>query len=281
MVCRLRRHLHAGLSQVVDRGLQKSCTVTLLITLAIRNSSLSHSKLEASLILLILIKAFESGRLVLNRIFVSHQARIGQTFVVEDLTRQKVVPVLALRNLVMGKRLLVLAQVVVALACTHVKSSVTTVGPDLTLPVRLLVERSGFIEDGRAEVIESSLVVVHHHVALATLVVGHGELWIVHTSGGKEDEGLIDQLTLIFIGHLGLICPLAAFCLLQLLHKSFSICVLAHPGLLLVIWVLGTGDLSLRGCLTLARHVTVGVCETLVSTNKLYILSHDFVLNLY
>ena len=177
MVCRLRRHLHAGLSEVVDRGLQKSCTVTLLITLAICNSSLSHSKLEASLILLILIQAFESGRLVLNRIFVSHQARIGQTFVVKDLTRQEVVSVLALRNLVMSERLLVLAQIIVALACTHVESSITTVGPDLTLPVRLLVERSGFIEDGCAEVIESSLVVVHHHVALATFVVSHSEVY--------------------------------------------------------------------------------------------------------
>lgn len=145
----------------------------------------------------------------------------------------------------MSECLLVLAQIVVALACTHVESSVTTVGPDLALSVRLLVVRSSFVEDGCAEVVKSSLVVVHHHVALATLVVGHGELRIVHASGGKEDEGLIDELTLVFIGHLGLICPLAAFCLFQLFHESFSICVLAHPGLLLVIWVLGTGNLSL------------------------------------
>ena len=245
MVCRLRRHLHAGLSEVVDGGLKKSCTAILLITLAIGDSSLSHSKLEASLILIILIKAFESGRLVLNRIFVSHQTRIGQTFVVEDLTRQNVVSVLALRNLVMGKCLLVLAQIVVALACTHVESSVSTIGPDLSLAVRLLVERPGFVEDGSAEVIESPLVVVHHHVALATLIVRHGELWIVYTSGGKEDEGLINQLTLVFIGHLGLICSLATFCLFQLLHESFSICVLPHPGQLVIIWVLGARNLSL------------------------------------
>ena len=180
----------------------------------------------------------------------------------------------------MSKRLLVLAQIVVTLASTHIKTGVSTIRSCLTLAVRLLVERSCFVEDGSAEVIESSLVVMHHHVALATPLVRHGKLWKFHTSGWKVNEGLINQLSLVLIWHLCLVCPLAAFCLFQLFHESFSIIVLALVDLLVIIWVLGAGYLSLRGCLTFARHVYITVVRgetSLVSTKNLYIFSHTCV----
>ena len=57
----------------------------------------------------------------------------------------------------------------------HVELSIATFLLYLIISL-LLIVTSGFIQNGRTEIIKSSLVVVHHHVTLASLIVGHGEL---------------------------------------------------------------------------------------------------------
>lgn len=105
----------------------------------------------------------------------------------------------------MSQGFLVLSQVVVTLATAHVKECETALLLNLALPIRLLVKVPSLVQNGRTEIVESSLVVMHHHVALSTLVVCHCKLSVIDTSLGKLDESLVDVFFLqLFICRLDL-----------------------------------------------------------------------------
>ena len=135
------------------------------------------------MIYLALIAGLDSFLLVPNGVPVAHQACISQAHVVTDLTFEFVVRgrsllVLLLGDHIMGQGLLVLAQVVVALPAAHVEQRQPTFILDTVLVCCLATAlASCFIENGRTEIIQSSLIVVHHHVALATFVVGHSKVY--------------------------------------------------------------------------------------------------------
>ena len=143
------------------------------------------------MICLALVAGFDCFSLVLDGVPVAHQACISKAHVVTDLTFQFVsfvvsivrgtsLLVLLLGDRVMGQGLLVLAQVVVALTAAHVVHRQTTFTLDTCKLLVLFVLATRFIKDGRTEIIQSSLVVVHHHVALASFVVSLREFYRVH-----------------------------------------------------------------------------------------------------
>ena len=84
-----------------------------------------------------------------------------------------VIPILAFGNLVVSECFFILAEVVIALATAHEEKRQTTLW--LNFIVWLLAQVPSLIEDGSTEIVKCSLVVMHHHVALATLVVSHCE----------------------------------------------------------------------------------------------------------
>ena len=80
-------------------------------------------------------------------------------------------------DFVVSERFLILTQVEVALASKQVEEGqawrlilVLVEALELLLALVPLL-----IQNGGAEVVQGTLVVVHHHVALAALKVGHGE----------------------------------------------------------------------------------------------------------
>ena len=73
----------------------------------------------------------------------------------------------------------------------------------LNLPRRwLLSGQSILVEEGRAEVIKRTFVVMHHHVALASLEVCQGELRVVHAGIGKLVKSLVKLLLFLVFFHL-------------------------------------------------------------------------------
>ena len=131
------------------------------------------------MIYLALIAGLNRLLLVLNGISVARQACISQAHVVTDLAFEFVVGggcllVLLLGDHVVRQGLLVLAQVIVALAAAHVEQGQSTLILHTGQAGALaFAEAARFIEDRRAEIVQSSLVIVHHHVALAAFVVRH------------------------------------------------------------------------------------------------------------
>ena len=57
----------------------------------------------------------------------------------------------------------------------------------------LLVLGSGLVEDRRTEVVQRTLIIVHHHVAPASLIVCHGELCkiITHRQLNQNEDNLV------------------------------------------------------------------------------------------
>ena len=94
---------------------------------SVGHASLRHTQLEQRLMIyLALIAGLDRFLLVPDGVSVAHQASIRQTHVVTDLTFEFVVRgrsllVLLLGDHIMCQGLLVLAQVVVALAAAHVE----------------------------------------------------------------------------------------------------------------------------------------------------------------
>ena len=97
----------------------------LLIILTVSNASLRHSKLKLCLVLLALLKLLNGLLLVLNRVFIPHQTRIGQALVVQNLATQAFF-VLALGDLVVSQCFFILSKVVIALTSAHVETSVAS-----------------------------------------------------------------------------------------------------------------------------------------------------------
>ena len=96
------------------------------------------------MIYLALIAGLDSFLLVSDGVSVFHQASISQTHVVTDLTFEFVVRgwsllVLLLGDHVMGQGLLILAQVVVALAAAHVEQRQPTFILDTRLIANILI----------------------------------------------------------------------------------------------------------------------------------------------
>ena len=139
------------------------------------------------MIYLALIAGLDRFLLVADGVSVTHQTCISQTHVVTDLTFEFVVRgrsllVLLLGDHVMGQGLLILAQIVVALAAAHVEQRQPTFILDTRLAnILITAEAACFVQDSSTEIVQSSLVVMHHHVALATFVVSHSEVYSVQS----------------------------------------------------------------------------------------------------
>lgn len=159
---------------------------------------------------------------VFDCFLVLAETGVGEAHIVANLLLEVVVAVPRRGDVVVGNGLLVLTQVVVALAGVHVEECAAARLALDALVLRLLVLRSVLVEECGAEVIQCTLVIVHHHVAPSALVVCQGELRLVDASTGEFHEGCIDVLrSLLFLDLRS--AALATFGLLEHLHDTVRI----------------------------------------------------------
>ena len=86
------------------------------------------------------------------------------------------------------------------------------------------------VEKGRTKVIQGPLVIMHHHVALAALVVGQGELGVVHARAGELVESCIELLLLLIFLHFRSTW-FTTLGLLESLHDFVRLLILFHLSL--------------------------------------------------
>ena len=79
------------------------------------------------------LKSFDSRLLVTDGLLVTHQTRIGQSFVVQDLAFKLIARVVLHCDLVVGQCFIILTKIVVALASIHVEKGISTFAFDLAV----------------------------------------------------------------------------------------------------------------------------------------------------
>lgn len=200
---------------------------TITVRLAeVRNLAKCSSQLELSLRLFVQLGVLDRFHVVVNRVLVSAETSISQALIMADAAAETAgVTVAGSSDLIVSKGLLILPKVVIALARVHVEECTATRLRLNLIRRRLLIFKSILVEECSTEVIKGPLIVVHHHVALSTLVVGQRELRIVHARAREFVESVIKFLLLLIFFHF-LNARFATFGFIKHFHDLVSILVL-------------------------------------------------------
>ena len=158
---------------------------------------------------------------------IFHQTCISQSLVVTNQALKLGVRGFVYGNFIVSQSLFILSEVVVTLTSVHVELSISTFLFDLRI-LYLFIVTSCFIQNGGTEIIKSSLVVVHHHVTLASLEVGHSKLWTINTRSGERYECLVNKFSLLFFTLFLLVRAFSTFSLLYLLHEAFTLLIVLN-----------------------------------------------------